>query len=101
MVKKVQHLNLVPTVCDNTFTKGITPKVNEIARLGFQLTYHDITVKHVNHNAVRLSLEYNVCQSMSLSLLLVMSLLVLQGSLNKFPDFSCTGTFIASTHMKL
>ena len=25
----------------------------------------------------------------------------IQGSLNKFPDFFCMGTFIDSTHMKL
>ena len=35
----------------HTFSKGISPKVSVIARLGFELAYYDIAVQHVNHYA--------------------------------------------------
>ena len=35
----------------HTFPKGISPKMNAIARLKFELANYDITVQHVNHNA--------------------------------------------------
>ena len=31
--------------------RGISPKVNIIAQLEFELTYYDIVVQHVNHYA--------------------------------------------------
>ena len=33
----------------NTFPNGIYPKVNNIARLKFDLAYYNLTVSHVNH----------------------------------------------------
>ena len=33
------------------FPKGISPKVNVIVLLYFQLAYYDVTVQHVSHNA--------------------------------------------------
>ena len=35
----------------HTFFKGISPKVNVIARLEFELAYYDIIVQHVSHYA--------------------------------------------------
>ena len=35
--------------CSYTFPKGINPKVFEIARLEFELTYHDLSVSHSNN----------------------------------------------------
>ena len=39
--------NLLNAPC--TFTKGICPKVNVIAWLGFELTFYNVKVQHVNH----------------------------------------------------
>ena len=47
-----------------------------------------------------ISLEHKVKTRLSCSLGLSPSDLI-RGSLNKFPDFFCMGTFIDSTHMKL
>ena len=33
----------------HTFPKGISPKVNVIARLEFELAYYDVTVHYVSH----------------------------------------------------
>ena len=35
-----------------TFPKGISPQVNVIARLEFELTYYNITVQNINHMAM-------------------------------------------------
>ena len=34
-----------------TFPKGISPKVNVIARLEFELAYYDVVVQYVSHYA--------------------------------------------------
>ena len=33
------------------FFKGISPKVNLLARVGFELVYYDVAVQHVSHHA--------------------------------------------------
>ena len=35
-----------------TFPKGLSPKVNMIAPLEFELAYHDIAVQHVSHDTM-------------------------------------------------
>ena len=35
----------------HTFPKGICPKVNVTAWRVFELTYYNVEVQHVNHNA--------------------------------------------------
>ena len=43
----------------HTFPKGISPEVNRIARLGFELVYYDVAVQHVSHYAMKsLSLDH-------------------------------------------
>ena len=48
-----------------TFPKGISPKVNVIAWLEFELAYYDVKVQHVNHYATRAHtppvLDRNIC----------------------------------------
>ena len=39
------------------FPKGISPKVNVVARQEFELTYNDISVQHVSHFAPVTHLE--------------------------------------------
>ena len=39
--------------------KGISAKVNVIARLEFELAYYDIAVQHVIHSTTRTSPESN------------------------------------------
>ena len=36
----------------HTFPKNISPKVNEIAQIEFELAYHGATVEHINHSAM-------------------------------------------------
>ena len=36
---------------DHNLPKGISPKVNEIASLEFELAYYYVTVQHVSHYA--------------------------------------------------
>ena len=38
----------------HTLLKGIRPKVNVIARLGFELAYYDSAVQHVSHSTIRI-----------------------------------------------
>ena len=45
----------------NNFPKRISSKVKLIARLGFELTYHDATFKLVIHCTTRLSPYLNLC----------------------------------------
>ena len=45
----------------NYFLKSISPKVNVIARLGFELAYCAIAAECVNHNATgTLPAQYNI-----------------------------------------
>ena len=37
-----------------TFSKAINPKVNVMAWLGFELSYYDVTIMHINHYAKRI-----------------------------------------------
>ena len=41
----------------HTYTKVNCPKLNVIARLYFELTYHDVPVKYVSNNTTGTSLE--------------------------------------------
>ena len=34
------------------FPNGISPKVNAILQLKFEIAYYNITVQHINHNAM-------------------------------------------------
>ena len=36
----------------HAFPKGISPKVNVLARLEFELAYYDVKLKHVRHNTM-------------------------------------------------
>ena len=36
----------------HTFPKGISPKVNVLAQLEFELTYYDVAVQHISHYAM-------------------------------------------------
>ena len=36
------------------FPKGISPKVNVLARLGFELVYYDVVVQYVSHYTKRI-----------------------------------------------
>ena len=36
----------------HTVPKGISPKVNLIVWVEFELTYYDVVVQYVNHNAI-------------------------------------------------
>ena len=38
--------------CAITFPKGISPKINVIVLLEFELTYYDIAVQHITHYAM-------------------------------------------------
>ena len=38
----------------HAFTKGICPKVNEIARLEFELAYYDCVVRRFDHYSMRI-----------------------------------------------
>ena len=40
----------------HTFPKGISPKVNVIALLEFELAYYDVAVQHISHG----DSQYNV-----------------------------------------
>ena len=50
-----------------TFSNGISPKVNVIARLKFEYAQYDMAVQHVIHNATSL---FSLCLSLSLALYL-------------------------------
>ena len=39
---------------NRTFTMGISPKVNEIAVLEFELVYYDVAAQHVSHHATKI-----------------------------------------------
>ena len=45
------------------FLKGISPKVNVIARLEFELTNYDVIVKHVNHAAISKNCFSFICST--------------------------------------
>ena len=37
----------------HTYPKVISPKINVMARLEFELSYDDVEVQHMSHNATR------------------------------------------------
>ena len=52
----------------NGFPKGISPKVNATAQLELDLTYYDVTVLYVSHNA-RFLLPWSAVKSIKKKLL--------------------------------
>ncbi len=42
----------------HTFAKGISPKVNVIVRLEFELAYYDVAALHVNHCTTKMALFF-------------------------------------------
>ena len=44
----------------HTFPKGISPKVNVIVQLEFELAYYDVAVQHVSHYAMGLAFHLSV-----------------------------------------
>ena len=45
----------------HAFLKDISPKVNVIAQLDFELAYFDVAVKYINHYATRTPSSRNGC----------------------------------------
>ena len=41
----------------HTLSKSICPNVNEVARLGFELTFYDIAVQHISHHGIKIAFE--------------------------------------------
>ena len=60
----------------HTFSKGICPKVNVIARLEFELAYNDFAVHCFNHYTTRPPLLIKLCTSINVEMVWVEKLFV-------------------------
>ena len=86
------------------FPKGISPKVNLIAQLEFELTHYEIAIQHISHDTLRIPRKnenrYQLTKS-EFHLILVMFLFSLfkgtstpNGLLNVEIQFSCSALII-------
>ena len=46
---------------------GISPKVNAIGRLKFELAYYDVTVEHINHYAAKIPFSWVIYLDLTLN----------------------------------